>query len=352
MPKVFSRSCANCATLGVSLPRSTSTTWPRPKCDPPGSRVRSTALSSFCAGMVPSNSFGGSRQMSQAPQFSGSPVLAEAAQQDAAAAGGGLGDGDHGLQPGPLDPLLLGHRRAFLDAVAGQRDIPGAIQQQGARRQPVAAGAADFLVPALGRLRQVEVADPAHVRPVDAHAEGDGRRHDDGIAPGEAAVRVPLGIGRHAGVEAQRVMPIGAQPFGGLLGLGPGAAVDDAGPRPIPRRLDEGAELRPFLLARGGADQDVRPVEAAAEHRAVGEAELGADILDGARVGGRGQRQPRHVGEAFGQHAEAAVFRPEVVPPLADAMRLVDGEERDRRVRPAGPAYCRRRAARARCRAA
>ena len=138
--------------------------------------------------------------------------------------------------------------------------------------------------------------------------------------------------------KTQRVMAIGPQPFGGLLGLGPGPAIDDAGARAIAGGLDEGPELGAFLLARRRADEDVRPVEAAAEDRAVsGKAQLGADILDRARIGGRGQCQPGDLGEAVRQHPEAAVFRPEMMAPLADAMRLVDGEEGDAAVSPPSP---------------
>jgi hypothetical protein len=49
----------------------------------------------------------------------------------------------------------------------------------------------------------------------------------------------------------------------------------------------------------------------------------------GARVavGGGRQRQPRHAGETLVQRRQAQVFLAEVVPPLADAVRLVDGEQ-------------------------
>jgi hypothetical protein len=44
-------------------------------------------------------------------------------------------------------------------------------------------------------------------------------------------------------------------------------------------------------------------------------------------VGGGRQRQPRHAREALVQRRQAQVFLAEVVSPLADAMRLVDGEQ-------------------------
>ena len=45
--------------------------------------------------------------------------------------------------------------------------------------------------------------------------------------------------------------------------------------------------------------------------------------------GGRGQRDPRHVGPALVQHRQRQVVGPEVVAPLGHAVRLVDGEQRD-----------------------
>ena len=64
-----------------------------------------------------------------------------------------------------------------------------------------------------------------------------------------------------------------------------------------------------------------------------GNAELGEDVGAGARVGGRGQRQARHVGMVVEQRPELAIVGAEVVAPFADAMRLVDRDQRQRHVR-------------------
>ena len=44
-------------------------------------------------------------------------------------------------------------------------------------------------------------------------------------------------------------------------------------------------------------------------------------------VGGGGERDARHAGEALVQHVERQVVLAEVVAPLADAVRLVDREQ-------------------------
>jgi hypothetical protein len=53
------------------------------------------------------------------------------------------------------------------------------------------------------------------------------------------------------------------------------------------------------------------------------------DILTRVRIGGRGQRQPRHIEELVHQRAEQAVIGAEIMPPFGNAMRLVYREQRD-----------------------
>ena len=52
------------------------------------------------------------------------------------------------------------------------------VEQHAVAREAVAPGAPDLLVVALDRARHLAVDDVAHVRLVDAHAEGDGRDDD------------------------------------------------------------------------------------------------------------------------------------------------------------------------------
>ena len=66
-------------------------------------------------------------------------------------------------------------------------------------------------------------------------------------------------------------------------------------------------------------------------HEVLGGAEVEplGDLLVGLGGGGRGQRDPRHLRPALVQHRQGQVVRPEVVPPLGHAVRLVDREQRD-----------------------
>jgi len=128
-------------------------------------------------------------------------------------------------------------------------------------------------------------------------------------------------------VIGQRADAFGVEPLGGLLDLPAAQAIDDAA---LPRPLREEAlqlALRIVLLDDGVAD--VRTVEARREDARIVELQPVDEIVARLRIGRRRQRHARHAGEAFPQHGELEIFRPEVVAPLADAMGLVDGEEAD-----------------------
>ena len=115
----------------------------------------------------------------------------------------------------------------------------------------------------------------------------------------------------------------------------PAQAVDDAALARVARarcRGCRGACLRalpPFLLRR---DTQVRAEERALEAVGLPHAELADDVArDRARRGG-GERQHRDVAELALEPVEPAVGGPEVVPPVADAVRLVDHHQAHRAV--------------------
>ena len=75
--------------------------------------------------------------------------------------------------------------------------------------------------------------------------------------------------------------------------------------------------------------QEIRPVERADEFDRILQAELRCDVAADARGGGGRVRVHAHAGQQLAQASELAVLGPEVVPPLADAVRLVDRDEAD-----------------------
>jgi len=103
-----------------------------------------------------------------------------------------LGQRDHRLQPPAHDPALrLGGGRLRQEP-ARPGDVLAAVKQQRIGPLAVAAGAADLLVIRLRAVRHVEMDDEADVRPVDPHAEGDGRHHDHRLAAAEPGQADPL----------------------------------------------------------------------------------------------------------------------------------------------------------------
>ena len=95
-----------------------------------------------------------------------------------------------------------------------------------------------------------------------------------------------------------------------------------------------GDEVEQLLAAVGLLNDlvtDVGAVERRDELHRVAKLQAVDDLGAGLRVGGGGQRDARHVGKLLVQHRQLDVLGPEIVAPLRDAMRLVDGEQRDLR---------------------
>ena len=145
----------------------------------------------------------------------------------------------------------------------------------------------------------------------------------------DEAVLVALAhVGLEAGVVRQRGDAFVVQPGRGLVDLLPRLAVDDAG-LALVLVAQEGEQLRLGVVLLDDGVADVRPVEAADEDARAAELEALDDVGARQRVGGRGEGDPRHVGEALVQQRELEVVLAEVVAPLADAVRLVDREHRE-----------------------
>ena len=90
----------------------------------------------------------------------------------------------------------------------------------------------------------------------------------------------------------------------------------------------------PLELLRRGAllrhrVADVGPVEPGGEDRRGLDVQPSAHVLASLVVGGRRERHERDAGEEIAQLSQLDVLRPEVVAPLADAVRLVDREQGD-----------------------
>ncbi len=198
------------------------------------------------------------------------------------------------------------------------------------RGASVAAGAPRLLVVGLERGRQVAVDDEADVGLVDAHAEGDRGDHDHRVARAEPLLVRRARAAVEPGVVGQRVEAAPGEEGRGLLDRGARRPVDDArGAAPAP--LEQRRDLGVAAVALDHPVEEVRAIEAGDEGRRARQQQPLVDLAPGRGIGGGGERQARHRGEALAQHAELEVLRAEVVPPLRHTVRLVDREERQAR---------------------
>ena len=89
-------------------------------------------------------------------------------------------------------------------------------------------------------------------------------------------------------------------------------------------------QLPPRLVLRHDPVADVGTVEARHELARAAQLQPGRYLRPRRLGGGRGQRDPGHRRPALVQRGQLQVVGPEIVPPLRHAVRLVDGEQRDR----------------------
>ncbi len=218
----------------------------------------------------------------------------------------------------------------------------------------VAAGAAGLLVVGLERARDRLVADRPHVGLVDAHAERV-RGHDDvDLAVHEAPLRLGAHVARQARVVGehrraelcgQAAAPAGRTPRASRRRRSPGA-------RPA-RRAPPRSRGGPPPSSGTGPPRTTGSGGRSPSRRGPGRAARGGRRCRGhlrrRRRGGGDDRLGAEPARGVGQ---PEVVRPEVVPPLRDAVRLVDDEQADLRLAHALQEARRARSARARRRAA
>ena len=168
----------------------------------------------------------------------------------------------------------------------------------------------------------------ADVGLVDAHAERGGG--DDHIEPvlHERLLRCGALGWAQPGVIRDRVDARIAQLRRDLLRALARRDVHDARLLDLAQALEQGLRLVALPAEGLDAEPDVLPVEPAHQEERVAHAEPRHDLLAHGRRGGGGQGEDRRPPEDVRDGAEAQVVGPEVVPPLADAVRLVHDHER------------------------
>ena len=176
----------------------------------------------------------------------------------------------------------------------------------------------------------------AHVRAIDAHAERVGRDDDLGPALGEIGLRLYARSSLEARVIRARPPAALGEALRLLLRLTARGRVHDRGSTRVvgaAERLAERGVDQALPLAPAGdlgrAQGQVRAGEAADDLGRVGrQAEPRQDLVPHDRGRRRRAGEDARGAELGEQGADPEVFRPEVVAPLADAVRLVDGHQR------------------------
>ena len=260
--------------------------------------------------------------------------LAEIIEQIPAQTAGGLAVAGHLLEADEVLrlhslPLLVGQLVVFRlveDQVFGRRDVAGGKEQDAVGGSAVAPGAAGLLIIRLYALGHVAVDDVGDVRFVDAHAEGVRGDHDGAAVADEILLILPPLLRAEPGVVARGGEAAALQQLADLLDALARGAVDDAA---LVAALFEQLEQRPALVLRPqDLKAQVRPVKAGDDRHRVLQLQDADDIaahLRRRRGGEGGQGGPPR---QFLQEVENfQVARAEILPPLGDAVRLVDREQ-------------------------
>ena len=91
--------------------------------------------------------------------------------------------------------------------------------------------------------------------------------------------------------------------------------------------IKDGAHLLLLLVSPFHGQAQVRSVERGNEDTRVFQLQLVEDVLPRDFVGSGSEGDHRYAWKFLAQHLELGIFRTEVMSPLGDAMRLVDGKE-------------------------
>ena len=221
-----------------------------------------------------------------------------------------------------------------LDEEDVQALVAAGGEQQRPRRQPVPPRAARLLVVGLDRARDGLVADGPHVGLVDAHPERVGGDDHRDLARHEAPLRLGTDVARQPGVVGDDLdAQLAPEPVRQPVALRARAGVDDRGQRVRPRTGRRDPPPHDLLVrALDDREREVRAVEPRRHVHRLAQPEARHDVGRDLRRRGRRRGQDRLRAEPARRVGEPEVLGPEVVPPLGDAVRLVDHEQAELRV--------------------
>ncbi len=226
------------------------------------------------------------------------------------------------------DALAL--RCVAIDEVLQHAEAVAIGQHQAIRSVTVAPCPTDFLTVIFHRLGQVVVHHVADVRFVDAHTKGNGGDDAVQLAGHEAALDRLTQLMGHAGVVGAAWKASLRQMLGDLLG---GLLLGDVDDGRLTTLVGQPFH-QPALLVKA-ADRlhqqiEVGPVEAGSHDVVRRNREFGLHVGNHRRCRRGGQQQHLRDIELTLVVGKLEVIWAEVVPPLGNAMRLIDDQQRDR----------------------
>jgi hypothetical protein len=167
----------------------------------------------------------------------------------------------------------------------------------------------------------------SHVRSIDAHTERHRRDDDvDAFLEKSFLVLAAHGVGE-ARVVRDGPMPFFDQPRRQRFNVAPRQAVHNARLAVVP--FEDASKLVVKIAAAKHAVRQVRAIEGPDQNLRRRQAQLFDNVGSNALGGGGGKRMERHAGEVVAQPSELAVLGSEIVAPLADAVRFIDGDKPD-----------------------
>ena len=182
--------------------------------------------------------------------------------------------------------------------------------------------------------------DPANVRLVDAHPKCDGRHHDQIIIRLKPPLYFAALFRLHPAVVGQSLPPGIAQRFRQRLSLCPCPTIDNA-TLPFARSGKIQDLVARFIFA-GKGQMNIWAVKSTKKDNGINIAKKSPrNLLARFGVGRRRKRRQRDI-ERPTKSAYPQIVRSEIMAPLAHAMRLVHGQQRNPCLRqhPLGPARC------------
>ena len=221
--------------------------------------------------------------------------------------------------------FLLGHRFAHQELVQ-LADILITVICYADTFPAVSTGPSGLLIIPFQASRHVVMDDEPHIRLVNTHSECDGGHNHVHLLHQELVLVLRPHFRIQAGVVRHGTDTIDHKHLGQLLHLLAAQTIYDARLSGMLLYILDDVLVLVYLVAHFIVE--IRPVERGLEHMRVHNPQVLQDVVLHLRSGCRRQCNDRGPADFVHDRTDLPVFRPEVMPPVRDAVRLVHSEER------------------------